>query len=463
MKYFVSLLIAAAIVTMFTITAFAQEEPEKPAEPPVPDTKPEKPAEKPENEPEEAKETPAKKPESEPEEAKETPAEKPASKPEEIKEAQEKPEEPPTEGKKPQPVIRLFSGSEYICGKGFFWKTEDEEYSLRIGGRFQFHWILDNYDIHRATRLEHNAEFGIPRAYLFFNGCAKEVKYSLSYRIDNGIFDDWTVSWTPKQVSESLDITAGHFKPRFSREFLTSSGGLSLVNRSLVDGEFRLNRDYGVNFTGRLFENKLRVDCGFFNGLADSSTDNTGFRNTGRLELNLNSPPSTQGDLKKSKKPCISLGFAFSMENDVYDFDGNTEYDDNGIRWTFDWALYWQGFNLLGAYFAQTEQNQKTTGPGDPNEKNRNAIGYSLQGSYFVIPGELELVCLMSYTEPDVKDTRARRGASAGWKHEMRFGVSYYLQGHALKIQADCGTIRERQTHGSLDDTQFRVQFTVCF
>jgi hypothetical protein len=50
-----------------------------------------------------------------------------------------------------------------------------------------------------------------------------------------------------------------------------------------------------------------------------------------------------------------------------------------------------------------------------------------------------------------------------GWKHETRLGVGYYLRGHALKIQADVGTLRERQAHGSLDDTQVRLQLTVSF
>ena len=86
----------------------------------------------------------------------------------------------------------------------------------------------------------------------------------------------------------------------FSREFLTSSGGLGLVNRNAADAEFRLGRDYGLNFTGRLFEKNLRVDIGFSNGMADSSVDNTGSRITARLQLDLNKPPATQGDLKRS-------------------------------------------------------------------------------------------------------------------------------------------------------------------
>jgi phosphate-selective porin OprO/OprP len=371
---------------------------------------------------------------------------------------------PPVEEKKPEPKTSLpCAGGEYLCGKGFSWKTEDGEYSLRIGGRFQFHWILDNYDIHRATRLENNAEFGVPRAYLFVSGNAfKDFEYALNYRIDKGIFDDWTVTWTPPNKSGRYSFTMGRFKPSFSREFLTSSGGLSLVNRNLADAQFRIDRDYGVDMTAYLIEKKLKADIGFFNGLADSSTDNTNSRLTARLQLDLNSPPSSQGDLSPSQSPRLSVGLAGSMENDVYDFDGNGEYDDNAVRWTADCAFYWQGLNVVGAYFGRVEQNQKTTGPGDPNEKNRNSLGYSLQGSFFVVPGKVELVAMMSYIVPDTDDPRARKGAS-GWRHEQRFGVGYYIDGHSLKIQADYGTVRQREAHGSLDDNQVRVQFTINF
>ncbi len=405
----------------------------------------------------------------EPTEQPEEPAEQPEEPGEEPKEPAEEPEEPAEEEEAEDSTELSCDGGEYLPGKGFTWKTKDGNFGLRIGGRFQFHWLLDNYDIHRTTRLDNNAEFGIPRAYVFLSGHAyKEFKYTLSYRIDKGLFDDWAITYTPKELQKkiadmSLDITAGHFKPRFSREFLTSSGGLSLVNRNLADAEFRLNRDYGVNVTGTLLEKKLRIDLGAFNGLADSSSDNTGFRLTVRAQFDLNAPPATQGDLKKTEKPAFSVGLAYSLENDVYDFDGNGIYDDNGTRLTFDWTFYWMGVNVLGAYFARTEQNQKTAGPGDPNEKNRNAAGYSLQGSYFVLPGKLELIAAMSYIEPDVKDPRARRGNSSGWKHESRFGVGYYLKGHSLKIQADYGNIRDRQTHGSLDDQQVRLQLTLGF
>jgi hypothetical protein len=391
---------------------------------------------------------------------------------EETADKQPEGEKAPVEEEKPAPKKTVIPcpPAEYVCGKGFVWKSEDGDYSLRIGGRLQFHWILDNYDIHRPVRPEHNAEFGIPRAYLFISGHAfKELKYLLTYRIDNGVFDDWKVTWTPSRkkgearVQLPFDITLGHFKPVFSREFLTSSGGLSMVNRNLADAEFRLGRDYGVNVTTKLAKNKLKFDLGFFNGMADSSSDNTGFRMTAKLQFDLNKPPTTQGDLVKLEKPALSLGLAYSTENDVYDFDANGVFDDNASRWTLDTTLYWQGFNIVAAYFSRTKQNAKTSGPGDPYEKALRSTGYSLQASYFVIKSKLELVALMSFVEPDVQDPRARHGATSGWQHEMRFGIGYYISGHTLKLQLDWGTVRERQTHGSLDDHQLRVQFTMGF
>jgi hypothetical protein len=237
-----------------------------------------------------------------------------------------------------------------------------------------------------------------------------------------------------------------------------------MVNRSLADSAFRLNRDYGLNFTGKILENKLRLDVGFFNGNADSSIDNTGLRVTTKLQLDINKPPSTQGDHKRLEKPALSVGLAYSTENDVYDFDGNGIYDDNGSRWTFDLAFYWYGFNITGAYFGRVEQNADTAGPGDPFEKNRQSVGYSLQGSYFIEPLKLELVALMSYVVPDTRDARARRGLSTtAWQHESRIGAGYFINGHSLKLQADIGVIRYRQSHGSLDDGQLRVLFTISF
>lgn len=371
-------------------------------------------------------------------------------------------EEPVEESERaPEPGDSLpCVGGEYVCGKGFVWTTDGGEYSLRIGGMFQFHNIVNDYDHTRGIR--NHSEFGFPRAYLFVSGHAsKEFKYALAYRIDNGIFDDWNVTWTPEKLQDKvsdlkLDITMGKFKPKFSREFLTSSGSLSIVNRSLADTLFRLYRDCGINFTGKLLENKLKLDLGFFNGLGDAAVDNTRMRATTRVQLDMNKPPKTQGDPKRSKKPRLSLGFAYSFENDVYDFDGNGLYDDNGSRWTADLTMYWQGLNIICAHFQRTRENYKTTGPADPYESDLLSRGYSIQGSFFVLPKKLEVVGLMSYIEPDIQ-------VSHLWQHETRCGISYYLNGHSLKVQADCAVLRERLTQGSLDDYQVRVQFTLCF
>lgn len=356
---------------------------------------------------------------------------------------------------------KQFVSSKYLAGKGFEWTTRDGEYSLRAGGRFQFHLMVDDYDHLRGKN--NNIEFGVPRAYLFFSGHAtEEFKYTIEYRIDNGVFEDCALIWTPKEMQDKvsdlkLDITMGHFKPKFSREYLTSSGSLSLVNRNQVDSNFRLERDYGINLTGKLFKNRLKLDLGFFNGIGDELVaDNTRLRTTVRAQLDLNDPPTTQGDPKRSEKPRFSIGAAYSFENDVYDWDLNGLYDDNTSRWTADLAIYYQGLNVICAHFQRMLENYDTTGPADPYEKNLLMRGYSIQGSYFLLPKKLELVGLMSYLEPDIRNSHA-------WQHETRCGISYYLKGHALKIQADYGTLRERLTQGSFNDCQVRVQLTVAF
>src|SRR5690606_20191191 len=116
--------------------------------------------------------------------------------------------------------------------------------------------------------------FEVTRARLTLKGKLLMPGLSYKFQADFGkgsvaLKDYYFDYCLPNQV---LCIRPGQFKRPFSRQHITSSGKLELVDRSLTDKAFGAGRDIGVMLHDNYEKSPMfEYALGFFNGTGDKS------------------------------------------------------------------------------------------------------------------------------------------------------------------------------------------------
>jgi phosphate-selective porin OprO/OprP len=127
----------------------------------------------------------------------------------------------------------------------------------------------------------------------------------------------------------------------------------------------------------------------------------------------------------------------------------NTEKVDVGT-YGFDAAFKWQGFSAQGEYFGGKAEGQSRGGTV-------HSRGYYGQAGYFLLPKKLEVAARYSSVDPNREKTQ-------DFQVEVTGAVSYYFEGHNLKLQGDYTNIHTQLAgKQATDDKQVRVQAQLAF
>ncbi len=268
----------------------------------------------------------------------------------------------------------------------------------------------------------------------------------------------WSVAW---ERLRDVRIKVGQFKIGYSRQRLISSGDLQLVDRSAVQGEFTLDRDIGVELysedLGGL--DKIRYVLGVYNGegrdvyqLSDSPP-----MMLGRLELMPfgRFDAYKEADLKRHRSPKVAVAVAGAwMSRALRDrgvlgsipADGGTT---DHLMMTADLLAKWRGLSLV----VEGHKRASTRHPGSdaPEVLGRSGWGvFSTIGWLLPMAQDVELSArtggIFAANKSSLKDLR-----------ETGVGVSWYLSGHANKLQMDV----TRLTSDTATDLRFRLQLQV--
>ncbi len=269
-----------------------------------------------------------------------------------------------------------------------------------------------------------------------------------------------------------LTLVVGQYKVPFNRQRVISSGDLQLVDRSLVNAEFTLDRDIGMDLrSDDLFGlGLLRYYAGVYIGRGHSSyaLNSPSLMTLARVEvLPLGMfDDYNEADLKRNQKPGLSLGAAVAhleksrgtrgLLGRTPRDEGTTDYD----MFLVDALFKWRGFSAQSEFIVR----RGTRDPGDavggdgtpiPTEAARNGYGWFLQAGYLLPTTELELSGRYSIIRAADTDT------SLSDENEAGLGVSYYFHRHAFKLQADYFRLwGDELAEG---DNQFRVQLQTSF
>lgn len=378
--------------------------------------------------------------------------------------------------------------SDTSFGKGLInFTAKDSSFSIKFAPRFQMRYIsLWDHDGDEYGAAELN--FIIRRARLKFDGFAYSPK--LKYKIELGLSNrdlsgaNQFNRNTPRYILDAVlmwnfagnwELWAGQTKLPGNVERVISSGNLQLINRSLLNSRFTLDRDIGMQlrhkfYLGDTFLIREKVALSQGEGRNVTEGNEGGLQYTARLEFLPFGAFKSKGDysasdLKREEKPKLSLTFTYNLnENAVrergalgdYMFKSDGSLYETDITTLFvDSMFKYNGFSFMGEYAKRTAEapvaidTDDLTPTGDivltGNALNLQA-GYLFK-SNFEVAGRFTNVDYETITnELPVK--------------QYTFGLNKFIHGHKLKVQSD---ISYTEVDGNADNIRFRLGFDFHF
>ena len=357
------------------------------------------------------------------------------------------------------------------------------KFAPRIQSRYQSKWSYDGEDYDPA-----DINFSVRRARLKFGGFAfsPKLKYKLELGLSNRDISGANVynRNTPRYILdavvmwnfyENFELWAGQTKLPGNIERVVSSANLQLIDRSLLNSKFNIDRDMGIHLRHKLrlggnwiIKEKFSISQGEGRNITEGNIG--GLQYTSRLELLPFGEFSSkgdyfQGDLKREKSIKAMFGFTYDInENAVKSRSNMGSYliqSSGGLFETdittifLDGVIKYNGFALTGEY-ANRDADQIEALEEDGKTKTGAVVGAgsasNIQGSY-LFKNNFEITA--RYTNINFKKITRLSDLK-----QITFGVSKYIVGHSLKIQADISLLN---ASGIKDNVLFRTGFDLHF
>ena len=378
--------------------------------------------------------------------------------------------------------------SDTSFGKGLInFVAKDSSFSVKFAPRFQVRSMSSwDHDGSQYISPEHN--FIVRRSRLKFDGFAYSPK--LKYKLELGLSNrdisganefnrntpryilDAVIMW---EFSKNWELWAGQTKLPGNVERVVSSANLQLIDRSLLNSRFNIDRDLGIQIRHKsnlggafLMREKFAISQGEGRNVTEGNEG--GLQYTARLEfLPFGAFKSkgdySQSDLKREATSKLMVGFTYNFnENAVRErgFAGDymirtdeTIFETNQTTIFVDAMYKNNGFSFMGEYAKRTADTviateaDGITPTGDivltGNALNLQA-GYLFKNNY-EIAGRFTTLDYESITEtlPSKQYT---------------LGFNRFLVGHKLKVQSD---LSYTTLDGQKDNITFRLGFDIHF
>ena len=355
----------------------------------------------------------------------------------------------------PHPVS---GGISFRPGSGLRIQSDDGAFSVTTRFRVQILHQVDLEDESDATQ-----QFMLRRARVQFGGhfFGEDNRYKLQLAIsprDLGIRDNFTgrPSQSPlldyylefRQLRD-LTLRIGQYKVPHNRQRVTSSGNLQMVDRSIVNSEFNLDRDLGFDIRSRnLFGlDMLRYNLGIFmaRGRGSVGDDDFGMMYLARLEL---LPMGSFQDYREANldrgpaRLAIGLGGAYidrarrdrGVRGSVPADGGTTDT----VHLVADAIFVAHGFSAETEFMMRSgsrNAGDATDGMGTPiaEAAPRDGWGLMVQTGYILPTIPFEISARFGMIRPTGADGESALGES----NELGLGLSYYFAEHPFKLQFD--------------------------
>ena len=368
-------------------------------------------------------------------------------------------------------------------GKGLFNLVgQDSSWTMKIGTRMQI-LAISNWEDSESNE----SNFLVRRARLKFDGFAftPKLKYKLELGLSNRDISgasqftsnapryilDAVIKWN---FSGNFVLWFGQTKLPGNRERVISSANMQLVDRSLLNSRFNIDRDLGVqlrhhfNLSDTFIVREI-ISMSQGEGRNVTIGNIGGHQYTGRVELLPFGKFSGKGDysgsdLKRETTPKLAVGATYDFNNNAVKTRSNmgsymetdTGFYETNITTLFIDAMFkYKGFSFMGEYANRDAK--------DPFAKNIDGSltgdivqvgnGLNLQAG-FLFKNDWEFSGRFTNIELDKTITGKNQ------EQQYTFGVSKYIVGHSLKVQSDISYLG---INGGNNQLMYRLQFDIHF
>ena len=349
-------------------------------------------------------------------------------------------------------------------GKGLInFVAKDSSFSVKFAPRIQFRantaWDHDGeqYGVGEQNAL-------IRRARLKFGGFAYSPK--LKYKIELGLSNrdisganefnrntpryilDAVIMWN---FHKNFELWAGQTKLPGNIERVVSSANLQLINRSILNSNFNIDRDTGIQLRhytdwGGNFLTREKIAISQGEGRNVTEGNEGGLQYTARLEFLpfgkfKSKGDYSQSDLKREETSKWLVGFTYDFNHDAVKTRSNlgdymiladgTLFETNISTFFADTMFKYNGWAFMGEFAYRdakdpvaTDANGNTTG-----DVVRTGVATNAQLSY-LFKSNYEVTGRFSKAHYD--DVVGRED-----QEQYTLGLSRYVVGHKLKIQTD--------------------------
>lgn len=360
--------------------------------------------------------------------------------------------------------------------KGFQFNTPDKRYLLHIESRLQFRFATpgDEDPLTFDDFLDdENTVFKINRARLKIGGNAFQpwLKYYFEYELSQANLLDFRIM---VEKWKFLSLKVGQWKVDYNRERSISSGKQQLVDRSIINRYFTLDRQQGVALYGRVNEGK-NSDLNYWvsiltgTGRGSRTNDDNNLMYVGRVQWNFlgRALPYTNSDIARREKPEAYLAVAgvtnqspytrFSQSGGGQLFEVLEPGDEGQYRvnqFMFETAFMYHGFSWA------SETHWKDI--NDLIDDNDNRLGgFYFQAGYFWnelfswFPEKLETALRYAYLDPNLDESSVS-------EREITLALNYFFNGHRNKLTVEWSNFNAQEnTVRDLYQNRFRIQWDI--
>jgi phosphate-selective porin OprO and OprP len=254
---------------------------------------------------------------------------------------------------------------------------------------------------------------------------------------------DWYMTF---DYLKEATVVVGQYKVPFSRQRVVSSGSMQMVDRSIVQSEFNLDRNVGLDIRSTsLLGGRVHYNAGVYGGEGRNAFEvhDSNVVLLGRAEVLPfgKFDDYVEGDFDRTG-PRASLAGSFAhLSNSLRNQGPLGKAPADAGTTTFDTAeadvlLKLYGLSVTGEFFWRRGARKQGPAVGSagapvPLEKPRDGTGWFAQAGY-----------LLPYTMLEIEGRygelhRSGDGSSLSDRKELGGGVSYYFARHTVKLQAD--------------------------
>jgi hypothetical protein len=360
--------------------------------------------------------------------------------------------------------------------KGLGFHAPDSTVGVNLRFRMQ-NRLLFNFDDNLQID---DIEARVSRLRLRFDGyiLSQKITYYIQLSFSRGD-QDWDNTRVPNVIRDAMVYY--NFNPRFyvgfgqgklpgNRQRIISSGQQQFYDRSNVNANYTLDRDFGLF---GYYNNKIG---GVYYGLkgAVSTGDgrnqlktNNGLMYTGRVEVLplgkfIGNGDFSEGDLEFEQTPKMSLAAGYSINQKARRTRGTvgTELYENRDMQSFfaDVMLKYKGWAISTEYLSRaTSQSAFTYNAADSALSAFVVTGHGFNSQLsYCFPNYWEVAARYSFVQPEAEiQSKSPRDSY------YLIGVNKYVRKHLTKFQGFIGYRSQEFKSSSTDKSNFLVGFQV--